>query len=393
MLKNFSAYRKIDKKRIKMIRQFVKRNWIYIILLSFILLLNVSSRFAGKEKDTAEIEPRIKSESESKVETGQPESLFVDFDEAQIRSKKIEGALKENPPLHVFYIFANLFIVFVFFLGIVIDGYFVFWKLKKRNLLQTTDDTAPILWKIGDAFKIIILAFSLTYLFFIMFGFLIGLIERITHAKLTFYESENFRMIFDTIILDIAVLCVIVGFLWVIFKSRFTALGITKKNLWKNVFYGISGYVGVIPIILVIGILVYVLLNIFKIKPPPQPIVGLFLAETDTALLFVSSIIASVFGPVIEEIFFRGVMYNAVKRKFGIFSGILITSVLFSFLHTHAMTYFLVGFIPITILGMVLAYLYEKTGSLIPSITMHVLNNVGSVIMVFLFKFFNSLAG
>ncbi|GAG50583.1 unnamed protein product, partial [marine sediment metagenome] len=39
------------------------------------------------------------------------------------------------------------------------------------------------------------------------------------------------------------------------------------------------------------------------------------------------------------------------------------------------------------------AYLYEKTGSLIPSITLHVLNNVGSVSMVFLFKYFNSLAG
>ena len=145
------------------------------------------------------------------------------------------------------------------------------------------------------------------------------------------------------------------------------------------------------PVILIFGILVYILLNVLNIKPPPQPIVGLFLAEKNIALVLISSIIAAVFGPIIEEIFFRGVMYNAVKRKFGVFVGILITSVLFSFLHTHAMTYFLVGFIPIMILGMALAYLYEKTGSLIPSITLHIMNNMGSVVMVFLFRYFNNL--
>ena len=141
------------------------------------------------------------------------------------------------------------------------------------------------------------------------------------------------------------------------------------------------------------GVIIYILLNLLKIKPPPQPIVGLFLAEKNMTLILVSSAIAAVFGPVVEEIFFRGVMYNAVKRKLGVFWGIVITSVLFSVLHTHAPQYFLAGFLPIAILGAVLAYLYEKTGSLIPSITLHVLNNVGSIFMVFLFKYFNNITG
>ena len=174
--------------------------------------------------------------------------------------------------------------------------------------------------------------------------------------------------------------------------KKMASLGLMRKNLGRGVLYGIMGYIGIIPIIFSIGTVVYVILNVLKLKPPPQPIVGLFLAEESAALIFVSSVIAAVFGPVIEEIFFRGVMYNAVKRRLGIFWAVMITSVLFSFLHTHAMTYFLVGFILITILGIVLAYLYEKTGSLVPSITLHILNNVSSVCMVFLFKYFSNLS-
>jgi uncharacterized protein len=82
-----------------------------------------------------------------------------------------------------------------------------------------------------------------------------------------------------------------------------------------------------------------------------------------------------------EEIFFRGFMYNAFKKRMGVFWGIAITAVVFSLLHAHW-----VGFIPILILGVLLTYLYEKTGSLVPSMTVHILHNLASVFMVFIIK-------
>jgi membrane protease YdiL (CAAX protease family) len=45
---------------------------------------------------------------------------------------------------------------------------------------------------------------------------------------------------------------------------------------------------------------------------------------------------------------------------------------------------------PIMALGVLLAYLYEKTGSIIPSITVHVIHNVGTVFMVFIAKYLNT---
>ena len=82
-----------------------------------------------------------------------------------------------------------------------------------------------------------------------------------------------------------------------------------------------------------------------------------------------------------EEIFFRGFLYTAIKKETNTGQAIFISALLFSFLHAH-----LVGFLPILILGMFLAYLYEKTGSLVPSITVHVIHNLIMVVFIFLIK-------
>ncbi|MBU1006915.1 MAG: CPBP family intramembrane metalloprotease, partial [Candidatus Omnitrophica bacterium] len=53
-------------------------------------------------------------------------------------------------------------------------------------------------------------------------------------------------------------------------------------------------------------------------------------------------------------------------------------AVVFSLLHAN-----IAGFLPIMALGVLLAYLYEATGSLVASMTVHVIHN--SVIIGFVF--------
>jgi membrane protease YdiL (CAAX protease family) len=73
-------------------------------------------------------------------------------------------------------------------------------------------------------------------------------------------------------------------------------------------------------------------------------------------------------------VFFRGFAYNAVKRKWGIPSAMALTAIVFAGLHIN-----LIGFLPIMMLGFLLAYMYEKTGSLISSITIHMIHNALTV--------------
>ena len=53
----------------------------------------------------------------------------------------------------------------------------------------------------------------------------------------------------------------------------------------------------------------------------------------------------------------------------------------FAALHAHP-----VGFLPIMLIGAVLAYLYEKTGTLVAPITAHIVHNLCMVGFVFLLK-------
>ena len=79
---------------------------------------------------------------------------------------------------------------------------------------------------------------------------------------------------------------------------------------------------------------------------------------------------ASVIAPIIEEIYFRGFSFQAFKNKWGSNWGIFACSIFFAFLHFDPWV-----FLHILAMGLVLAYAYEKTGSLPLVMTAHLLNN------------------
>lgn len=81
--------------------------------------------------------------------------------------------------------------------------------------------------------------------------------------------------------------------------------------------------------------------------------------------------------PVSEEILFRGMAYIALRGRFGINAGIMLSALLFSVLHQMAFY-----FVPIFLMGLALAYVYERTQSLLPSIFAHALINLSAMIIV-----------
>lgn len=89
---------------------------------------------------------------------------------------------------------------------------------------------------------------------------------------------------------------------------------------------------------------------------------------------------AVVVAPVLEEIIFRGLLYPAVRRMGGRFLAVGVTSVLFGIVHQPPVVW-----APLTILGVVLAYLVETAGSVLPCIAAHMAFNaltVGQVLLL-----------
>jgi membrane protease YdiL (CAAX protease family) len=88
--------------------------------------------------------------------------------------------------------------------------------------------------------------------------------------------------------------------------------------------------------------------------------------------IFVLIVIAA---PLSEEIFFRGFMFSGIRNRRGFILAALISSVVWGALHfTGGDTWTAV--IQLSFFGLVLCWLYEKTGSIRPTIAIHALNNL-----------------
>jgi membrane protease YdiL (CAAX protease family) len=100
-----------------------------------------------------------------------------------------------------------------------------------------------------------------------------------------------------------------------------------------------------------------------------------FRAPADIALLI--ALVAFVV-PIGEEIYFRGLVYGAFRRALGRHAGVLVSAAFFAAAHVQ-----LVEFLPIFILGTILAYLYEYTGSLVPGMIAHAVNNLAALALFY----------
>jgi uncharacterized protein len=86
-------------------------------------------------------------------------------------------------------------------------------------------------------------------------------------------------------------------------------------------------------------------------------------------------------APVSEEIFFRGFMYGGLRRRLPWWAAALIAGLVFGALHYTGPDS--IGVVPqLAVLGFILAWLYERTGSLWPPILMHGFNNALAFVVV-----------
>ena len=77
-----------------------------------------------------------------------------------------------------------------------------------------------------------------------------------------------------------------------------------------------------------------------------------------------------ILGPVVEEVFYRGVVTRLLLRRYRPWTAILVSGLIFAIIHLNP-----AQFIPAFTSGMFYAWLYYRMRSLWPGILLHVLNN------------------
>lgn len=91
-----------------------------------------------------------------------------------------------------------------------------------------------------------------------------------------------------------------------------------------------------------------------------------------------------IFAPVFEEMIFRGLLFATLRRKFGWSASAGVSAAIFAIAHGYGA----LGFAHVFWSGMLWAWAYEKTGSLLPGILAHSLNNlIVALTVIWLLRF------
>jgi len=100
------------------------------------------------------------------------------------------------------------------------------------------------------------------------------------------------------------------------------------------------------------------------------------LPPAEFAVIVVAGAVAA---PIAEELFFRGFVYQSYARRYPPLVAAVLSAVLFALLHVN-----LAAFLPIFVMGLFLAWLFQRTGSLVPGMVAHGLNNAIAFTLLYL---------
>jgi hypothetical protein len=249
-------------------------------------------------------------------------------------------------------------------LGILIDIRFVWRRIRKGAPWSLFGSAVG--WGFADVAKVIVVFFMAFFSLGALYplcGYCHGGASDISFTVMVQFLAE------------FAALCVLFQCVSARWRGALGRLGLASGNVLSHVGAGVMGYVGFLPVLLLLTSFTEEAARRVGIRLEPQEQIGFFFADLSFPSLVFLVVFVAVVGPVFEEIFFRGFAYQAFRRRWSRWPSILVTALLFSALHAS-----LAAFLPIMGLGVLLACVFESSGSLVPSIVIHVCQNSIAVV-------------
>jgi membrane protease YdiL (CAAX protease family) len=151
-----------------------------------------------------------------------------------------------------------------------------------------------------------------------------------------------------------------------------------ERGLVRSIGLGLALALPAWIVAQLIGVAVIALLQAVGLEPEVG-IAEQALSRADPLVLVLALVVVA---PIAEEIFFRGVVYNAWLREYGPRAALYGSAVLFAVIHGS-----LFLFLPIVTLGVALVLVYRATGSLPAAMALHAGFNGITVLLGLLMRF------
>jgi membrane protease YdiL (CAAX protease family) len=179
-------------------------------------------------------------------------------------------------------------------------------------------------------------------------------------------------------VVAVGILLVIVRFMRSRGRNVWRGFGFGGGRLWRQIGIGVLAYLAFTWTILpVLGTGIELLFGLFGQQVEPHEAIREY-EETHSVLVRAGLLISMLLtAPFLEEIIFRGVLLQTIKRYAGSAAAIGISSLVFAAL--HGSLYVMAN---IFFLGLLFGYLFDRTGSIVPGMVLHFLFNATSTLVL-----------
>jgi membrane protease YdiL (CAAX protease family) len=205
----------------------------------------------------------------------------------------------------------------------------------------------------------------------LLIGFVIAVVASILLAALLHFAGVEFNSDSPGLTFGLTVVqdaCLVGAVLYVAAQTarpRATQFGLRASRLWPSV-----GWAALAFGISVLASVLYVVGLGVDVEQTTLKDLG---AGTSTAVTILIGVLVVGAAPVVEEFVFRGFIYGALRTRFSFLPAAALDGVLFGAVHA---TSGVKAIPPLIVLGFTFCMVYEATGSIVPTICLHALNNM-----------------
>jgi membrane protease YdiL (CAAX protease family) len=160
------------------------------------------------------------------------------------------------------------------------------------------------------------------------------------------------------------------------------AIGLPGRAPGSATRAGLTAFLGAFPLYFAAEYASRAAFAAFGAQPKLNPAAVLIAGEDSLLRVAALSATAAFIVPISEEVLFRGFIFGAIRRRSGPIAAALASAVLFALVHPP------LDWLPILILALALAGVYEKTGSLLAPMAAHAATNVVGVALLLLNRAF-----
>jgi len=145
-------------------------------------------------------------------------------------------------------------------------------------------------------------------------------------------------------------------------------LGFRRHQGANPLFTAFSAWLVILPLLALAKLANEGLLEAMGLPVVPQDHMSRFLSEGSMNPVWIWTAMVLIL-PLCEELLFRGALYGGLRRRMPLPLAMMASGLLFGLLHDPSVI------LPVAVLGTMLAWLYERTGSLVAPCLVHLLQN------------------